>query len=333
MRLATLILLGCVPGCSIVDALRAADESTSDGPTIDSPPNDGPPNDGPVVMTNDCSNPRPAPAGALAVGVGGTTIRWNGTAWELMTSASFTLRGVTVRSGLLAFGVGDGGAVVRWNGSMWNSEGVAAGPTLNDVWSVSDTEAWAVGDSGTTLHYTSPNWTPVSTPTSTALLDVWGFNENLFFAVGNLDHAVFLQGGNWQLVTIGLASNLTGMGGTSGDDVWFFNRTARKFHHWNGTVLEDEPVFGVTEINAIAGATPTLAWAVGPSGKIVRWDGAFWSPVSITESRIFFDVYATAADDAWAVGDGGMTYHFDGSGWCEVTSPTSASLLSVSAPP
>jgi hypothetical protein len=84
------------------------------------------------------------------------------------------------------------------------------------------------------------------------------------------------------------------------------------------------------DLNAVAAASGSDAWAVGGNGKALtlHWNGKAWTRVatpSISNASLY-GVAAVSSSDAWAVGTGtasGRTLilHWNGSRWSRVSSP------------
>lgn len=55
----------------------------------------------------------------------------------------------------------------------------------------------------------------------------------------------------------------------------------------------------------------TDAWAVGPLGTIVRYNGTSWAVVKSGVTVTLRGVWGTSASDMWAVGDGGTILHYE----------------------
>lgn len=51
------------------------------------------------------------------------------------------------------FAVGRNGTILRYNGSSWSSMTSATGNSLYGLWGSSGSDVYAVGDNGTILHY------------------------------------------------------------------------------------------------------------------------------------------------------------------------------------
>lgn len=192
-----------------------------------------------------------------------TIMRWNGTAWSLLTpsgspSIPADASGLENLNGLsmfdstntgtasLGFAVGDSGTILRFNGTNWvtNSSGVT-----NDLYAaavVSNSEAWAVGNNGVILKWNGSSWSSVSSPTTrrlNAITMVDSDNDgtaNFGWAVGNNGTIIYFNGTSW--------------------------------------ANQASPVS--TRLNGVVAISNTSAFIVGNSADLLEWDGTSWSQIS-----------------------------------------------------
>lgn len=77
------------------------------------------------------------------------------------------------------------------------------------------------------------------------------------------------------------------------------------------------------------------AWAVGDSGLILHWNGAFWAPVPLPQDvpvsgRFALSrVWAARPDDVWVVGTGGLVLRGDAQALRRVESGTKLAITSI----
>lgn len=70
----------------------------------------------------------------------------------------------------------------------------------------------------------------------------------------------------------------------------------------------------------VASVSPTLAWAVGNAGTILRWDGTAWAEVNSGTNVSLSKVRSASPADGWALGSSGELVQFDGAQWKVVSS-------------
>jgi photosystem II stability/assembly factor-like uncharacterized protein len=105
-------------------------------------------------------------SGALAVGLGGATLRYDAaTGWQVEPAAPrahhLNLLGVAFDRPSSAFAVGQFGVILRWDGASWSEDPQSISLTqsqLNAVAFGATGEGWAVGANGTILHYDGQRW-------------------------------------------------------------------------------------------------------------------------------------------------------------------------------
>ena len=254
---------------------------------------------------------------ALAVGGtvaehGATVARWNGTAWQTLSSRGLprgVLSAVAVsRRG--AWAVGQWGAspdgnpdlghplMVRVTGTRVRQVPIprtGSGSFLADVAATSAADAWAAGGSGPLiLHWNGTAWKRVQLPAA---------------------------------VRRGVAS-VDGVAATSKMNAWaIMSRHSRLpgIAHWNGRRWANvaSPHIGMRYGLGAVAATGKDVWAVGLSGVIMHWNGRKWTCARTRDELL--DVTASSADNAWAVGVDGnlqaLTLHWNGHTWKHVMTP------------
>src|SRR5262249_43751501 len=68
-------------------------------------------------------------------------------------------------------------------------------------------------------------------------------------------------------------------------------------------------------LRGVWSSSPTDAWAVGPGGMILHFDGARWSPVPGGAASWLTGVWGSGAADVWASSEDAGVYHYDGTSW------------------
>lgn len=123
---------------------------------------------GQTAINNPFSIPTPATANALfgvygtsattliAVGVGKTILRLNGTSWTAMMPPPGTgfpvLRAIHGTSANQMYTVGDSGTVWSFDGTTWSIESFPVQTQLNGVFVFSASEVYIVGQGGLSYH-------------------------------------------------------------------------------------------------------------------------------------------------------------------------------------
>jgi hypothetical protein len=84
-------------------------------------------------------------------------------------------------------------------------------------------------------------------------------------------------------------------------------------------------LYGVFAVN------PSLAFAVGDTGTMLRWDGTLWASILSGTPNTLRGIWMASSTDGWAVGDAGTIVRWNGLAWAAETSPTANQLNSVQA--
>jgi hypothetical protein len=201
-------------------------------------------------------------------------LRWNGTAWTQLTTATTpsipaatttnsNLNGVHVigtngnSTGNFGFAVGDGGFILQFNGTTWTKITSPTTQNLEAVLVVSATEAWAVGAAGVILKWNGTAWATVTSPTTTQLNAITMLDATLSgtaqsgWAVGNAGVAVTYNGTRWALNSTGNTNNMNGVAQFNNNDVWAAGN-AGTIMHWDGTAWTSIASGTALQLNNIA---------------------------------------------------------------------------------
>jgi len=272
---------------------------------------------------------------------------WNGVAWSAFAPPNVpvgvSLFSVYMLSSSDGWAVGEGGAIIRWNGSSWNSVAspVATPNDLLGVWLASSADGWAVGKAsaptlGQILKWNGANWNFYQTsPVAAQLNAIHGSASTNVFAVGNspgggAPPAIVRWTGGPAWVNISPAGvavnlNLYGVFAVSPSLAFAVGDTGTMLR-WDGTLWSSIPSGTANTLRSVWMVSGTDGWAVGDAGTIVRWNGAAWAAETSPTPNNLNAVQALTSTDVWAVGDGGTIIHRDGIGWTLVPSGTAEKL-------
>lgn len=267
------------------------------------------------------------------VGLGGSVLRYNGTAWS--TSASGTgndLKGVWGAASNNLWAVGESGAIRKYTGS-WAGQNSNSSADLTGVWGSSASDVWVVGDdyrsSGnryTVLHTTNggSNWSNPFTSTSDGvdLNAIWGSSSSNIFAVGDGGTIRHITGGSsWHAETSGTTRDLHGVWGAGSNDV-FAVGTNGTIRHWNGSSWSGMTSGTNQDLYGIWGSSASDIFAVGANGTILHYNGSSWSTMTSGSNKILYGAWGAGSTDVYVVGEKtsktSTILHWDGSEWTAV---------------
>ncbi|HRI48592.1 MAG TPA: Hint domain-containing protein [Pseudomonadota bacterium] len=99
---------------------------------------------------------------------------------------------------------------------------------------------------------------------------------------------------------------------------------------WDGQLLSPDhpPTRADLPLLAIAGSSPTAAWAVGERGTVLYWNGQTWTAEPLPTLKTLRGVRAES-QTVWAVGDSGTALRRSGGVWTFTDSTTNADLYGV----
>lgn len=267
------------------------------------------------------------PAGTLALGTDGTTVRIVGGQGLYMRPAVRELFALDVISGELGWAGGNAlsSAFVGLQDGRWSLEPPsAAGLQVLDIDLVSKTDGWAVGFAGDEpgearmWRWDGAAWRdwPIDKTWVLNFVDMVSPTEG--WASG-FNVVVHWDGSAWQLVPgapAGAAQGALAMLHNSPAPEGFFGGRGR-IYHMHDSRWDEQPLPGTSaRVQALAAPSADEGWAV-TDNALFRYQDGSWKAVSLPVSRdaYFWDVDASEPGNAWVLVEPDGLYHWTGSRW------------------
>jgi hypothetical protein len=249
---------------------------------------------------------------------------WNGLAWSVLASRSYTLRDAWSGAPGKIWGVRSDGQIVRDDGSQWQVQSVAGSPSFSRVRGRADDDVWAV--SGQQLAHGGPSgWTPVG-QTGQSLMAASGTGLDDEWAVGTsglILHRVPEIG--WTRVS-GPGDDLFSVSALGPSDVWVAGKVP---YHYDGSYWTSRPFAIPRFVTDVHPISATEAWMVTQSGSVLRWDGNTFSTVSSGTSGALSSVWGLSTNEVWLVGASSALLHWNGNTMTATTPAFSADFSTV----
>jgi hypothetical protein len=196
-------------------------------------------------------------------------------------------------------------------------------PALRDAIMTSPSSAFVVGWNLFLARWDGAKWTvdrpPLGTPTARILHGVWSDGPNNAWAVGN-SNTILRYDGKWSVVSdanrriTGITEDYHGVWGI-GADVWIAGSNGiTRCKTTNACSVE----YQSTGLYGIWGSSASNIFAIGSGGKIVRFNGTSWTPMTSPTARLLVRLSGSSPTDVWAIGDS-VVVHFDGTQWKDVS--------------
>ncbi|MEW6222451.1 MAG: hypothetical protein AB1476_03950 [Candidatus Hadarchaeota archaeon] len=115
----------------------------------------------------------------------GLVMRWNGSSWAKISTATKPLNSVHMLSSQKGWAVGENGTILMWDGSSWSKISNQTNNNLYSVYMLSENNGWAVGSSGIILNWNGSTWSDVPSPTEKTLYDIHMLTSTEGWAVGS----------------------------------------------------------------------------------------------------------------------------------------------------
>ncbi|MCG3173991.1 MAG: hypothetical protein GMKNLPBB_02208 [Myxococcota bacterium] len=213
--------------------------------------------------------------------------------------------------------VGEGGTTLRWDGRKWNWIKRMTREPLYAVWGSSPNNAWAVGASGTALRWNGVSWSEFTKISNEHHVRLWGTGPDDIWAVGEtagLAAAVRRWNGKEWLFNppTFLKGIIRGVWGSGKNSVYV---SGDGMALWNGNSWERVNLPATGRLNAIWGANADDIWAVGENGFMVHYDGLRWNFVTPPIREDMKAITGTASNNIYAVSEKGSVLHYDGAAW------------------
>lgn len=254
---------------------------------------------------------------------------------------------------------GSGGTIIHYDGKTWTPTPSGVHDTFNAVWGSGPNDVWVVSSTRLVLHGTgfangTASWTNVPASTdefnSALLRAIWGSSANDvrvggraydlsvpevdFYGTGDqFVKRALSDGGTTWLARPG-TQTVTGIWGSSADDVWMTADNSVYVPYQRGMILHGTPRdagadasviddrLSWTEVDSqssltlesVWGSTKSDVWAVGDLGTIRHLTpaDARWQKVASPVTQTLRSVWGSGPNDIWAVGDQGTIIHYDG---------------------
>jgi hypothetical protein len=121
-------------------------------------------------------------------------------------------------------------------------------------------------------------------------------------------------------------SSLVGLWAAGPDDAWAVGPLGAALH-WDGHALTPVPVPTAAPLRAVWGSAADDVWAAGDA--VLHYDGRTWSAAAGAPVGSWNAVRGAGRGEVWLVGAGGAAARFDGTRWWSVATPGADDLAAV----
>lgn len=246
----------------------------------------------------------------IAVGSGGTIVRYNGSSWNVTSSiTSFTLYDVWGSASYDIFVVGAARTLLHHNGYSW---GFMNSPAAGDLYCIEGT-AWNnvfAGGFGA-IHYNGSVWS-TSLGADRSMTDIWVYSATEAFTVDSLGNVLHYDGANWSEIDFAVHTCLSGIWGSSPNDIFVLSAEGDVYHFNGEKWLRMHIGYFYSDFNSIWGSAPDDVYVVGQYFTVLHYDGAEWRMIlrDGTWEDTFYGVWGSSENDVFFVGTGGVVYHY-----------------------
>ena len=267
----------------------------------------------------------------FAVSLNSNILHFDGSSWAETPDTNDHLFGIWGISGSEILAVGDGEKIVKYNGTSWTEIRYNT-YSYTDIWGSGSDDLFVTDfHTGKIFHYNGSAWTEMAwnTPLNFGLFAIWGSSGRDVFAGGINGHICRYDGVEWSVVHNG--PGIYGIWGSSGNDVFAVGRNAEtgRIVHYDGAEWTDMTIHLGDFFNGVWGSSGSDVFAVGQNGRIVHYDGASWTEMASNTSENLVGVWGGSGSDVFAVGNNGTIVHYDGTSWATMNSGTTLNLQDI----
>jgi photosystem II stability/assembly factor-like uncharacterized protein len=205
----------------------------------------------------------------------------------------------------------------------WSDQNSSITNDLNDVAFVDNNNGWAVGRQGKIVHTTNggATWAEQNSGTTNDLQRVSMVSSTSGYAVGATGTVIKYNGSTWSTLNISFSQDMYGVYFLDSNTGWVSGDWGRIMMTTNGgstwTIQMDNSTYSNT-FRDLAMLSATEGWAVGSSGKVLKYNGSSWSSVSNPATANLTDLYAvgfSGSGNGFTSGQNSTMYQWDGSSW------------------
>jgi hypothetical protein len=275
----------------------------------------------------------------FAVGDEGTILHFDGTAWtQEPVITSRDLVAVHMFEDGRAVALGELGTVLSFDAQAWSVVIEGEPLTLVDASGVDAGHVFFTGHNemgdGVVRHLDGRTWTFPGEEMS----GIWAATPVEAIVVGASGATHRFDGAQWVKMINGALSNLNAVHGIAGVRAYAVGDNGNlrysnpPFTSWSAMVPPIEAIYDVRDVWA---AAIDNVFAVGPSGRVLRYRGGNSLKWSAEETGLaggaFTAIAGRDADDVSAVTDDGRIYHYDGTRWRALPVTEAAPWVDVAA--
>jgi len=103
--------------------------------------------------------------------------------------------------------------------------------------------------------------------------------------------------------------------------------------HYDGSVWTPMTSGTATQLNGIWGSSGSDVFAVGLNGTILHYDGSVWAPMTSGTTQALYGIWGSSGSDVFTVGSSGTILHYDGTVTTTTVPPTTTSSTTTTTPP
>lgn len=202
----------------------------------------------------------------------------------------------------------------------WINQNSSVSNDLKSVSFIDDNTGWAVGRQGKIIRTTDggTTWTEQNSGTTRDLNKVHMLDANTGFAVGNNGTFLKYNGATWSGVNINFSQAMHGVYFLDANTGWISGDWGRIMMTTNGGNTWTNQMTNAIYSNLfydLQMISSTEGWAVGTSGRVLKYNGSNWVNESTPATADLYAVHFSSANHGFMTGKNSAVFQYDGSSW------------------
>ena len=206
--------------------------------------------------------------------------------------------------------------------AQWTDQTSGISNDLNDVYFINNSTGWAVGRQGKILYTNNAGatWTLQNSGTTNDLNKVFMVNASTGYVVGDGGKTLKYNGSTWSTLSIGFSQEMQGVYFLDANTGWISGDWGRIMMTTDGgsswTTQVDNSMYSnlFYDLHMISASE---GWAVGTSGRVLKYNGSFWNNVSTPATGDLYSVSFNSSSDGIMTGENSKVYYYNGSSFVE----------------
>lgn len=204
--------------------------------------------------------------------------------------------------------------------AQWTDKNSGITNDLNSVFFIDSNNGWAVGRQGKIIRTTDGGntWLQQNSGTTNDLNKVFMVDAGTGYAVGKSGTCLKYNGSSWSALSIGFSQAMHGVYFLNANTGWISGDWGRIMMTTNGGSSWTTQVNNSQYSNLFYDLhmlSTSEGWAVGTSGRVLKYNGTNWSNVTNPATADLYSVHFSSSSNGFITGKNSTVLYYNGSSW------------------